>query len=208
MSSVVGLALDAFLFAVDILNLADDSLRLFALVPECWPVHVFSALGVVYNLQHIFCRVLLIITVPSAIGLEVVQHGARVLANVSEVDGLATLRKEEKTIECLKEDSARLVNGTENSLTIVGELAEECTNSPGGLRVETTVMLLAMVIKESDLITNLVGSSKNNSNFGLAASSTPIVRSFRCSTLRPSPGTPTTASAKSSMLSILMTSST
>jgi hypothetical protein len=54
----------------------------------------------------------------------------------------------------------------------------------------------------------LVGSSKNKSNAGLAASSTPIVRSFLCSTFNPSPGVPTTASAKSSMLSIFITSST
>ena len=48
----------------------------------------------------------------------------------------------------------------------------------------------------------LVGSSRNIRRAGLAASSTPIVSSFRCSTLRPSPGMPTTASEKSSMSSI------
>lgn len=56
--------------------------------------------------------------------------------------------------------------------------------------------------------THLVGSSRKRRSFGLAANSTPIVRSLRCSTFNPSPGTPTIASAKSSMLNILITSST
>ncbi len=54
----------------------------------------------------------------------------------------------------------------------------------------------------------LVGSSRKRSNLGLATSSTPMVRSLRCSTFRPSPGMPTTALAYSSMPSILMTCST
>jgi hypothetical protein len=53
-----------------------------------------------------------------------------------------------------------------------------------------------------------VGSSRNRSSFGFAANSTPIVSSLRCSTFRPSPGTPTTAFAKSAMFNILITSST
>lgn len=70
-----------------------------------------------------------------------------------------------------------------------------------------------------------VGSSRKSSNSGLAANSTPIVKRLRCSTLRPevslvgtkistnqankpSPGTPTTASAYSCMSKSLMTSLT
>lgn len=53
-----------------------------------------------------------------------------------------------------------------------------------------------------------VGSSKKSNNAGLAASSTPMVRRFRCSTFRPSPGIPTIASAQDCISSIVMTSST
>lgn len=53
-----------------------------------------------------------------------------------------------------------------------------------------------------------VGSSRNSSSSGRAANSTPIVSRLRCSTLRPWPGSPITAPAKSSILSIATTRST
>ena len=146
-STVVGLALDSFLFLVNLLNLAEDSLRLFTLVPECWPLLVFVALGMVHDFQHVFCRILLVVAVSSTVALEIVQHGTRVLSNGSKVYSMSTLCEEQKTVECLEEDGARLMDGTEDSLTVVGQLAKEGADSPGGLRVETTVKLLVRILK-------------------------------------------------------------
>lgn len=53
-----------------------------------------------------------------------------------------------------------------------------------------------------------VGSSRKTRRAGLAASSTPMVRRFLCSTLRPMPTSPTSASAYGSISRSLMISST
>ncbi len=83
------------------------------------------------------------------------------------------------------------MNCQEDGLTLIRELSEK--------------EIMAQAIWESRPDE---GSSRNKSRAGFAASSTPIVSSFRCSTLSPSPGTPTTASAKSPMSSMSITFST
>ena len=58
--------------------------------------------------------------------------------NISKIDRLTALCQKQETIKLLEEDSAGLMDGTQDSLTGVGKLAEEGANGPGTLRVQST----------------------------------------------------------------------
>lgn len=52
------------------------------------------------------------------------------MANVTEVNRLATFAKEQEPVELLEQDSRRLVNGTQDGLSIVCKLAQERADGP------------------------------------------------------------------------------
>jgi hypothetical protein len=98
-------------------------------------------------------RVGILITGWGSITLEIFQHRRRLVSNVTKVDGLATLAKEEKFIKQLEKLSRRLVNANQvqnentirhiqnlraqNGLSTVCEFAEECYDGPSRLGIET-----------------------------------------------------------------------
>ena len=89
------------------------------------------------NIQHILSRVLLRITLRRSVALKVAQESRSIVAKVSKVNGLSTLSEQEEVIELLEEDSRRLMDSSEDSLSIIGKFAKEGNDGPGGLRVET-----------------------------------------------------------------------
>ena len=94
------------------------------------------------DLKHVLSRILILSARSCAVVGEVVQEGARVWSDVSEVNSLTTLAKEEKSVELLEQNGRGLMDGTENSLAVISQLAKECANSPRALRVETTSRLV------------------------------------------------------------------
>lgn len=75
---------------------------------------------------------------------EVIQEGSRVVTNRSEIHRFTATGEEEKLIEFLEKDCARLVNCAQDGLTGVGEFSQEITDSPGALGVETTIQTLVI----------------------------------------------------------------
>lgn len=69
--------------------------------------------------------------------LKVLDESVRVLADVAEVDSLATLLEEEEAIEDLEELGRRLMDGAKDSLALVGETPQERADRPSTLGVET-----------------------------------------------------------------------
>lgn len=124
---------------VQLVNLSLNILCLLTILPNFVPVRSLSRRSSVDDLEHEFSRVLVILTVSSSIGLEVVKKCSGVLSDITEVDSLTALCQEEKAIEFLEKNSAGLMDGTENSLAGVGELAEEGADGPGTLRVQSTL---------------------------------------------------------------------
>ena len=59
------------------------------------------------------------------------------MAKVTEIDCTAARLQQKQLIEMLKQDRARLMNGTKDSLTSVSKLAKEADNVESGPRVET-----------------------------------------------------------------------
>jgi len=68
---------------------------------------------------------------------EVTGESVRRVADVSKENGFPSLREEEQTIKFLKQNGRGLVDGTEDSLALVGELSEKSTDGPGCLTVKT-----------------------------------------------------------------------
>lgn len=87
--------------------------------------------------QHPFRRILAFGALGSTVLLKIINENTRSLADLAKVDGLTTSSEEEETVKLFKKHSGRLVDGTENSLTVFGQLSKEEKNVPGGLRVET-----------------------------------------------------------------------
>lgn len=76
-------------------------------------------------------------TANSGLALEVTSDGARAWPNVAKVDGLASGCEQKDSVKALEEDCGGLVDRAQNGLAIIGELAEEAADRPGGLAVET-----------------------------------------------------------------------
>ena len=119
---------------MDAIKLSLHRFRLGGASPHLAPVTIclFSA-----DVEHIFGRVCVIVTFVSAIPFEVIKESSRVLSNVAEVDGLASSHQEEKSVKFLEENSGRLMDRAENSLSRVRQFAEECNDRPSTLRVKT-----------------------------------------------------------------------
>lgn len=119
---------------MELLDLLLDLAILFAVVPGLDPVMVLTT----NDLEHVFSGVLVVVALAGAVALEVAEKSAGLFTDVAEVDGLATFAEEQESVELLEQDSARLVDGAEYSLSTIGQLAEEGTDSPGTLRVQST----------------------------------------------------------------------
>jgi hypothetical protein len=126
-------------FFVQLVDLSLDALGFFALLPDLVPVGTLSSRSGVDDLEHEFGWVLLIVTLSGSIIFEVFKKCTTVLADVSEIHRLTALCQEKKAVELLEEDGAGLMDGTQDSLTGVGKLAEEGANGPGTLRVQSTL---------------------------------------------------------------------
>ena len=72
-----------------------------------------------------------------AIAFKVLDEGRGVFANGAKVDWPTASCEEEEAVEFLKQDGRRLVDGAEDSLSVVCKLTHKTTDRPGSLRVET-----------------------------------------------------------------------
>lgn len=144
-----------------------------------------SAGGSTDDLKHPLGGVGVGRAVGSALAFKVVNESARILADVAVVDSATSASEEEEAIEFLEEHARGLMNCTEDSLAVGSELAEESANGPRSLGIKTTMEGISNAMDTGEKATCLVGSSRKRRSWGLAASSTPMVRRLRCSTLRP-----------------------
>jgi hypothetical protein len=71
------------------------------------------------HLKHHFSRILVSREFSGAIALEVAYHCLGVLSDSSKVHGLSTGGQEEESIEFLEQDSGWLMNGAQDSLTVI-----------------------------------------------------------------------------------------
>ena len=122
------------LFIGDLINTLLDLLGFFAALPSLKPVVVFLS----GNLKHVLSWVLVVATFACAIAGEVLQEGFRVVSDVTKVDGLAALSQEEESVELLEQNGRRLVNSTQDGLSVVRKLAQESADCPGRLGIQTT----------------------------------------------------------------------
>ena len=122
---------------VDVVEFRQHTLILRAGLPDRRPVFSLVVGSIGHNLKHVLGWVLLVTTGAGTVGLKVFEEGLGVFANLAKVDGLTAGSQEEETVELLEEDRVRLVDGAENGLAGVGELAEEDADSPGRLGIQT-----------------------------------------------------------------------
>lgn len=92
-------------------------------IPKIEPRLAFWVGACVDNFEHVLGRVLVIGTSTGTVILEVVEESARVVANGPEVDSLATSGQEEQLIKLFKQNGAGLMNGAQDCLAGIGELA-------------------------------------------------------------------------------------
>ncbi|KAI6775884.1 hypothetical protein HG530_002642 [Fusarium avenaceum] len=67
---------------------------------------------------------------PALEPVEVANHGLGVLADITEVDSLATLGQEKKAIKALEQHGRGLMDCAKNGLTSVGQFLKQIQNSP------------------------------------------------------------------------------
>ena len=77
-----------------------------------------------------------------AVALKIIQQCLRLLTNVAKVHCFSTLGKEQQSVKVLKEQSTRLMNRSQHSLSVVRKLSHEGTNSPGTLGIQTRSRLI------------------------------------------------------------------
>jgi hypothetical protein len=124
------------------LNLFPVGLPFGTFLPNNIPLFALVVRTIVDDLKHVFSGVLLFAAGSSTVRLEVLEQRARVLSNVTEVNGLTTLGQEQQAVERLEENSAGLMDGAENSLPRVSELTQERADRPRALRVKSTGRLI------------------------------------------------------------------
>jgi hypothetical protein len=71
--------------------------------------------------------------------LKIVEERPRILSNRAKIHCLATSSQEEQLVKLLKQDGTRLMNGAQDGLSCVSQLAEEIADSPRALGIETTI---------------------------------------------------------------------
>jgi hypothetical protein len=74
----------------------------------------------------------------SVVSAKVFFDSSRVVTNVTEVDGLATLCKEQKGIELSEKEGGWLMDSDQDGLANVGELAKESDSIESGLAVQSS----------------------------------------------------------------------
>lgn len=93
--------------------------------------------GSTNSFQHPFSRVGLGRAGRGTVALKIFNHGLGVLANVAKVDSLATTLEEKESVEALEEHGRRLVDGTQDGLSALGEFLKKIKDSPACLRIQT-----------------------------------------------------------------------
>lgn len=102
------------------------------------------------------------------------------------MSAFVNIQDKENRTEMLKQHGVRLMDGTEDSLACCGELAQESNDVECRLTVlkwpNGMIRWDGPKINSGLLTKPDVGSSRKRRSWGLAASSTPIVRRFLAST--------------------------
>lgn len=92
-------------------------------IPKIEPGLAFWVGACVDNFKHVFGRVLVIGTSTGSVVLEVIEESARVITDGPEIDSLATSGQEEQLVKLFEQNSAGLMNGAQDCLAGIGELA-------------------------------------------------------------------------------------
>lgn len=107
----------ALLFGVDPVDFGLHIFALFTFFPDRMPVLAMGVAAAVADFQKVLGRIFLLSTFPSALGLEVIEHDARIVSDVAKVDCFATLCQEEQAVKLLEENGAWLMDCAKHSLT-------------------------------------------------------------------------------------------
>lgn len=103
---LVGCGLRAH-FVLDACKFVVDAFAFRRIEPGGGPVDFL----LIDDVEHVLGRVLLWVALWCAVTLEVGEEGVGVVAQVAEVDCLASLGEEQEVVEFLEEDGGRLMNG-------------------------------------------------------------------------------------------------
>lgn len=114
------------LLVVESIDVFLNTFRLLGLVPHLVPILVdLGGSSSSDRIENVFSRVVVLGTPLVGTFVEVLDERRRVLAEITEVDSLSSLLKKEKSIEGLEEFRRRLMDSSEDSLSVIGELAKE-----------------------------------------------------------------------------------
>ena len=128
---------------LDLFDLCQHLLVLGRVKPVVLPVAVTNAGREAgsYGIEHELGRVD-VGRAERAVTGEVVAEDVAVGADVTEVDGFAATLEQEELVEGLNEQRGRLVDGTEDGLAVVCELAQEADEVPCALTIKTGCRLV------------------------------------------------------------------
>jgi hypothetical protein len=87
------------------------------------------------HLEHPLGGVFVVTTRDGSVPLKVAGEGPRVLANVSEIYGLAAFGQKQQAVELLEEEGRWLVNSAQYGLAVVGQLPDQGQDRPGRLAI-------------------------------------------------------------------------
>lgn len=119
----------------DVVEFVGHEGMLLGLKPDVAPIAALGQ-GAGAHLDDKFSWVNVFRAVSIVLGKVVLNHRS-IIADISKVDSLAALSKKEKSVELSKERCRWLMNGDEDCLADVGELAKETNSLEGGLPVKT-----------------------------------------------------------------------
>lgn len=101
-----------------------DFLPLRRIAPDLGPINrVHRSWTGTDHLKHPLGRIFIGATGPRAVAFEILGQDVGVAANVTEVDSTPAPREEEQTVEFLEQDGRGLMDGAEDGLAVIGELA-------------------------------------------------------------------------------------
>ena len=118
----------------DVVEVLVHACRFRRVKPDLMPVFTVRAS---YHVDHVFRRVGAR-RARSVVAAKVFFDSSRVVTNVTEVDGLATLCKEQKGIELSEKEGGWLMDSDQDGLANVGELAKESDSIESGLAVQSS----------------------------------------------------------------------
>lgn len=107
--------------------------------PNFRPLDGVDPLGVskaIAGIQDVLGRVFTLGSRQSAVSRKVGRDSRGFRSDFAEVDSFTSISDQQDVVKQFKEQRRRLVNGTENSESKIGEVAKQANDLEGGIRVE------------------------------------------------------------------------